>query len=66
MPGELVVPGKVSGLAVAMLIDSGVSVSVMSTALWDAIHRSHPGWTLFSTDCRIRTVSGAEPLSAVA
>ena len=58
MPGELVVPGKVSGLAVAMLIDSGSSVSVMSTALWDHIHRSHPGWTLFPTDCRIRTVSG--------
>ena len=59
MPGELVVPGKVSGLAVGMLIDSGASVSVLSTALWDNLHRVDPRWTLLSTDCCVRTVSGA-------
>ena len=58
MPGELVVPGKVSGLAVAMLMDSGASVSILSTALWEALHRQCPGLTMLSTDCSIRTVSG--------
>ena len=58
MPGELVVPGKVSSIAVAMLIDSGASVSIISTGLWEVLHREEPGWTLLSTDCCIRTVSG--------
>ena len=31
MPGELIVSGKISGLAVDMLVDSGASVSVLST-----------------------------------
>ena len=58
MPGELVVPGRVSGLGVNMLVDSGATVSVLSTALWEALHRKCPGWTMLSTDCCIRTVSG--------
>ena len=58
LPGELVVHRRVSGLAATMLIDTGASVSVISTRLWDEIHRSHPGWTLLPTQCRVKTVSG--------
>ena len=59
MPGELVVPGKVSGLAVGMLIDSGASVSCLSANLWEKLHSVNPGWTLLSTNCCVRTVSGS-------
>jgi hypothetical protein len=59
MPGELVVPGKVSGLAVGMLVDSGASVSCLSANLWEKLHSVNPGWTLLSTNCCIRTVSGS-------
>jgi hypothetical protein len=58
MPGELVVHGRVSGLAATMLVDTGASLSVVSTQLWTEIHRTHPGWTLLPTRCRVRTVSG--------
>ncbi len=58
MPGELVVPGRVCGLAVPMLIDTGASVSLASTALWERLHVQSSGLTLLSTNCCIRTVSG--------
>lgn len=60
IPGELVVPGRIAGLALTMLVDSGASISVLSTSLWNAIHRTDPGWTLFPTDIHVRTVSGDE------
>ena len=58
LPGELLIGGRVSGLATKMLIDTGASVSVVSTALWQGIHDTHPGWTLLPTTCQVRTVSG--------
>ena len=58
LPGELIISGKVSGVAVAMLIDSGATISVLSTRLWDVLHRACPGWTMVSTDRCVRTVSG--------
>ncbi len=57
-PGELVVRGRVSSLAVAMLIDSGASVSIVSTRLWEHLHRLCPGWTLMPTTVDVCTVSG--------
>ena len=58
MPGELMVPGRVCGLAVPMLVDTGAAVSLASTALWDRLHSQSSGLTLLSTNCCIRTVSG--------
>ena len=58
MPGELVVPGRICGLAVPMLVDTGAAVSLASTTLWDKLHRQSPGLSLLSTSCCIRTVSG--------
>ena len=61
VPFELVVPGKIAGLAIAMLVDSGASVSVMSTRLWKHIKRAKPEEvTLLPTNTRIITASGQE------
>ncbi|MDY6929837.1 MAG: RNase H-like domain-containing protein [Pseudomonadota bacterium] len=56
---ELVIHGKVAGLAATLVVDTGASVSCISTSLWKGIHRSDPGWTLLPTRQEIRTVSGA-------
>jgi hypothetical protein len=58
MPGELIVPGRICGLVVPVLIDTGAAVSLASTTLWDKLHRQSPGLSLLSTSCCIRTVSG--------
>lgn len=57
-PGELVIHGRLSGLAATMVVDTGASVSCLSTKLWVEIHRTHPGWTLMPSSERVRTVSG--------
>ena len=48
-----------------MLVDSGASVSVISTGLWEALHREEPGWTLLSTDCCRQTAVYALSLGSV-
>ena len=58
LPGELVVHARVCGVATTLLIDTGASVSILSTKLWDEIHRAQPGLTLLPTQVRVRTVSG--------
>ena len=58
MPGELMIPGRIASTAVAMLVDSGATVSVLSTVMWEVLRSEVPGLTLMPTRCRIRTVSG--------
>ena len=60
IPFELVVPGKICGLAVAMLIDSGASVSVMSHKFWKHLKASVPSLSLLPSDTRICTANGEE------
>ena len=57
-PGELILTGKVSGLMVGMLVDTGASVTTLSTRMWERIHELCPGWTMMPTEIRIRAVSG--------
>lgn len=59
MTGEILVPGKISGLGIKMLLDTGASVSLISTHLWENLHAADPRWTLISTNAQIRTVSGS-------
>lgn len=58
MFGELIVPGKISGLGVRMLLDTGASVSLISTGLWENLHAVDPRITMMPSDAKIRTVSG--------
>lgn len=58
MPGELIVSGKISGLGVRMVLDTGASVSLISTYLWKNLRAVDPRWTLMPTNAQIRTVSG--------
>jgi len=58
-PTELVVPGKIHGMAVPMLVDSGATVSIVSTRLWKKLRDLNPKLTLLPTDMRLMTASGA-------
>ena len=58
LPGELVVPGRVATTAVAMLVDSGATISVLSTHLWEVLRGENTGLSLLPSTCRVRTVSG--------
>ena len=58
MVGELIVPGKISGLGVRMLLDPGASVSLISTYLWENLYAADPRWTLMLSEAKVRTVSG--------
>ena len=60
IPFELVVPGKIGTVEIPMLIDSGASVSVMSTKCWNKLETAHPERKLLPTDTKIRTASGEE------
>ena len=57
-PCSMVVQGRLCGLAITMLIDTGAACSLISTKVWDEIHRSRPGLTLVPTSLAIRSVSG--------
>lgn len=57
MSGELIVPGKISGLGVRMVLDTGASVSLISTYLWKNLRAVDPRLTLMPTNAQIRTVS---------
>ena len=58
MVGELIVPVKISGLGVRMLLDTGASVSLISTYLWENLHAVDSRWILMPSEAKVRTVSG--------
>ena len=58
MVGELIVPRKISGLGVRMLLDTGASMSLITTYLWGNLHAVDSRWTLMSSEAKVRTVSG--------
>ena len=62
IPGELVLPGKVAGINVdiGMLVDTGASISAVSTSIWRIIRSLCSRHTLLPTRTEVRTVSGEQ------
>jgi len=59
LPSELVVPGKMHGLAIGILIDSGATLSIVSTKFWSQLRALNPKLALIPTNVRLTTASGA-------
>ena len=59
VPADLVVPGKIGGHCIAVLVDSGVTCTVLSNRKWTQIHRDNPNLTLLSDSDRVQLASGA-------
>ena len=60
LPVDLIVPGRLKGVALNMLVDSGSTISIISRSLWRALQRDYPELSLLPTAARIRTASGEE------
>jgi len=61
---DLIVPGKIGGHSLAILVDSGATISVLSTRKWTQIYRDNPHLTLVSTPDRVQLASGtSEPMA---
>ena len=59
VPADLVIPGKIGGHCLAILVDSGATCTVLSTRKWTQIHRDNPNLTLLSDADRVQLASGA-------
>jgi len=55
---DLVVPGRVGGHGLAILVDSGATITVLSTRKWIQIHRDNPHLTLMSSPDTVQMASG--------
>ena len=58
MSVDLVVLGKLHGLEVPLLIDSGSTITLISRQMWSQLHEHNPGLTLIPSNSQIKTASG--------
>ena len=59
-PIDLVIQGRILGVGLHLLVDSGSTVSILSRRLWNTFRRDNPHMSLIPSDAVVRTASGEQ------